>query len=288
VLFLWPVLALAAPLVTRDARRRALARSAALVVLGSLAYDLLTGGDWMPFFRFLAPTAAFSALLLAVLLDRLPVPARLGAGAALSALAALPLVDLHLAPRPLREALYFREFLVGYQTEWQRWTTGVANTRANTWKGLALAEVSGPHETWTGGAIGVVAHLSEVTILDRNGLVTPEVARREVEPGSGTAGHDKRVPRAWFRDRAPSFYEALYAPAPIPDSGPLFDQAVGQLHGAVFRDPEEAPLYGCTRVEVRRVRGVEGLPEEASVLLLVHTGPEEARAFWTRYGLGPR
>ncbi len=288
VLFVWPLLALAAPLVTRDARRRALARSAALVVLGSLAYDLLTGGDWMPFFRFLAPTAAFSALLLALLLDRLPAGPRLAAGAALAALAVLPLLDLHLAPRALREALYFREFLVGYQTEWQRWRTGVGNTEANTWKGLALAAASGPHETWTGGAIGVVAHLSEVTVLDRNGLVTPEVARREVEPGSGTAGHDKRVPRAWFRDRAPSYYEVLYAPAPIPDSGPLFDQAVGQLHGAVFRDPDEAPLYGCTRVEVRRVRGVDGLPEEASLVLLVHAEPDEARAFWARYGLGPR
>lgn len=288
VLFVWPVLALAAPLVTRDPRQRAVARSAALVVAGSLAYDLVTGGDWMPFFRFLAPTAAFSALLLALLLDRLPALPRLAAGAAAVGLAGLPLFDLHLVPRGLREDLYFREFLVGYQSEWQRWTTGVANTRANTWKGLALAEVSGPHETWTGGAIGVVAHLSEVTILDRNGLVTPEVARREVEPGSGTAGHDKRVPRAWFRDRAPSFYEALYAPATIPDSGPLFDQAVRQLHGTVFRDPAEAPLYGCTRVEVRRIEGAEGLHDEASVLLLVHTGPDEARAFWSRYGLGPR
>ena len=284
LLFGWPVVALGAPLAARPGRPRALVRSAALVVLGALAYDLLTGGDWMPFFRFLAPAAAFSALLLAALLARLPRSWRLAAGASAVAFAALPLLDVSVAPRALREALYFREFRVGYQTEWERWETA-ALTERTTWLARALAAVSGPHETWAGGAIGAIAYHSEVTVLDRNGLVNREVAAREVEPGTGTAGHDKRVPRAWFRDRAPTFYEALFAPFALPPSGPAFDEAVGQVRAMVFRDPEEAPLLGCTRVELRRADGLPGLPERATVILLVHTDPASARAFWSRYGL---
>jgi len=285
LLFVWPVAALFAPLAAGQGRRRALAISAFVMAGGALDYSVLTGGDWMPFFRFLAPASAFFAVLLAVGLERFGARARLGLGVAAIAVAALPLVDLALVPRAWREALYFREFRIGYQTEWERWTTGAANTERNTWLGHSLAAVSGPEETWTGGAIGAVAYYSEVTILDRNGLVNREVAAREVEPGSGTAGHDKRVPRAYFEDRAPTFYEVLYAPIALPQQGPAFDQAVRQMHATVFRDAEEAPLLRCTRVEVRSVRDVPGLPPRASVVLLVHTDERSARAFWSRYGL---
>ncbi len=286
LLFVWPVAALCAPLVAERGRRRALTTSAFVMAGGALDYSVLTGGDWMPFFRFLAPASAFFAVLFVVGLQRFSSRARLGLGLAAIAVAALPLLDVALVPRSWREALYFREFRIGYQTEWERWSTGAANTERNTWLGHALAAVSGPEETWTGGAIGAVAYYSEVTILDRNGLVNREVAAREVEPGSGTAGHDKRVPRAYFRDRAPTFYEALYAPIALPDEGPAFDQAVAQMHATVFRDPAEAPLLRCTRVELRAVRDAPGLPARASVVLLVHTDERTARAFWSRYGLG--
>lgn len=285
LLFVWPVAALFAPLAAQRGRQRALTISAFVMAGGALDYSVLTGGDWMPFFRFLAPASAFFAVLFAVGLERFGARARLGLGVAAIAVAALPLLDLALVPRAWREALYFREFRIGYQTEWERWSNGVANTEGNTKLGHALAAVSGPKETWTGGAIGAVAYYSEVTILDRNGLVNREIAAREVEPGSGTAGHEKRVPRAYFQDRAPTFYQALYAPVPISTEGPAFDQAVAQMHAMVFRDAEEAPLLRCTRVEVRPARDVPGLPPRTTVVLLVHTGERSARAFWSRYGL---
>jgi hypothetical protein len=285
LLFGWPLAALCAPFAAGNRERRRLALSAWVLVGGALAYNLAVGGDWMPMFRFMASASPFLALLLAVLLARLPQVPRTVLGAAAVVFALLPIFDVQLSPRAWREALYFREFKVGYQTEWERWQNGVSNAEIMARLGQALGQVARPGESWTGGAIGAVGYYSGIRVLGRNGLVHKGVAQREVPMGSGTAGHEKRVPRVWFRGERPSFYEVFLYPVAVPASGPDFDRAVLSLARAVLSDPLEAELRECTTVEVREVRGLEGLPERASLLLLVHTDDQAAaRAFWARYG----
>ena len=53
---------------------------------------------------------------------------------------------------------------------------------------------------------------TEVDFLDRNGLVTPEVAGRAgTGDGRGTAGHATRVPHAWFLARGTPEARFLFA-----------------------------------------------------------------------------
>ena len=284
LLFGWPILALLGPLAATGERRRLLA-SAWVMAAGALVYNVVVGGDWMPMFRFLAPASPFLALLFGALLARLAVLPRTLLGVAAVAFALLPLFDVQLTPRSWREALYFREFRVGYQTEWERWQTGVSNSEKMVRIGKALGQVARPGESWTGGAIGAIGYYSGVRVLGRNGLVHRGVARREVEAGSGTAGHEKRVPRAWFRAEKPSYYEVFLVPGRLPRQGPAFDRAVVNMARAILSDPLEAELRACTTVEVRHVTGLEDLEQGASLLLLVHTDDEaQARAFWSRYG----
>lgn len=281
--FVWPFIALcAAPFLRGE--RRALALSAALMAGGAIAYNLAVGGDWMPMFRFMAPASAFLALLLALLLARLPHAARIIGGAAAVLIALLPLFDVNLTPRALRESLDFRTFKKGYETEWGRWTTGVGRGQEYELLGRALAQVVRPGETWTGGAIGAVGYYSGIDVLDRNGLVNRAVAQREVQAGTGTAGHEKRVPRVWFKERRPTYYEASIAPFHITGTGPLFKHAVRQLRASVLADPLEAELLNCSIVVAIPLQPGPGLPEKATLLLLRHTNDvQAARGFWRTY-----
>lgn len=285
LLFLWPVVALAAPLASRGTERHRLVLSAWIVVLGALGYNLGVGGDWMPMFRFLAPAAPFLALLLGSLLARVPLAPRLGLGAAAVVLSLLPSFDVHVAPQALRERVYFRTFLVGYETEWRRLEIARGNAAARKRLGLALGQVLRPGETWTGAAIGATGYYSGVHVLDRNGLVNRSVAQREVEPGGGTAGHEKRVPRSWFRGEEPSFYEVFIVPRFAPRNSPAFANDVHQIGVTIFEKQEEPDLRDCTVIERREARDIEGLPARSSILLLKHTDDQaRARSFWQRFG----
>ena len=121
--------------------------------------------------------------------------------------------------------------------------------------------------------------------------------------GSDTAGHDRRVPRAWFLSRfepAPPtyFHAALVGPGPAgpvvgPNSaaldGPLpaaFAAAVrSAMLGQVLAQPGEEALLRETLVEARAV-SVSGVPE-GSALLLWTRAPDARTAarFWARVGL---
>ncbi|MFT7485367.1 MAG: hypothetical protein ACI9F9_001217 [Candidatus Paceibacteria bacterium] len=286
LLFLWPLLALGAPLATRATKPRRLALSACVVLLGGLAYNLLVGGDWMPFFRFMAPLSAFFAIALGVLLTKLGSKSLLVCSALGILIAGLPVVDVMLIPQGLRETLYFRQFRIGYQTEWARLQTGRRNTLMYSALGRALDQAMQPTDSWTGGAIGAVGYYSGIQILGRNGLVNREVAKRQVNPGEGTAGHEKRVPRIWFRDQAPTFYDCMLHPKRIRPSGPAFDKAVGELFKGFVADPHEEGLRNSCYVEARPVKDVPGLPAASTLMLLMHTDdPAKADAFWSRYGV---
>lgn len=285
LLFLWPALVLAGPLLARTSRQRTLAGSALVMAGGMIAYNLAVGGDWMPMFRFMAPASAFLAVLFGVCLQRAGEIPRLVLGVVATTFAILPMFDVSPIPRSLRETLYFRDFKIGYQSEWYRWQTTVFNTERNTWRGKALASVLKGDESWTGGAIGATGYYSGIYIYDRNGLVNREVAMREVEAGSGTAGHEKRVPRAWFRKERPRFYKIFVSPKPVPAQGPKFDEAVQNLIQLLFiAEPAERELTQCSRVVSIPISGIPPLPDNSALVVLEHVDdPREARAFWSKY-----
>ncbi len=205
--------ALAIPALLHGRRRARVAGLASLfVALGFALYGGVTGGDWMPFFRFLAPASAMLALLVAIGLDRFG--ARVGGvlGLLVLALQPLALFDVHLAPAGLRESLRFRSFEGGYSTERGRIVAARKNLAYFSTLGHALHAGTGPGDVLAFGAIGSTGwYAPELDFLDRNGLVTPEVARRSVVDGDGTAGHEKRVPHAWFLDHGDPAPNLLFA-----------------------------------------------------------------------------
>lgn len=289
-LFVSPLVALAALVLTARGPRRGVALGAGAVLLGFLAYDTVVGGDWMPFFRFLAPATPFVAVLLALLFARLPAAPAALAAAACTGVALLPAFGASLAPRGLREALYFRTFRVGYETEQERWRTGVENVAMFATLGRALRQVATPEDSITFGAIGALGYYSGVRVHDRNGLVDAVVARRSATDAERTAGHDKQVPRAWFLPREPTIFHAVIVPAPIPDErSPGYRQGLRAIVDRVFVQggEDEAPLRAACLPEVHALRPEEGIPPGSSLMLLRATpDSRRAREFW-RSVLGP-
>lgn len=239
------------------ARRAALAGAGML--LGGVGYCLAVGGDWMPFFRFLAPITPALALLAAIGIDRLPrIPGGLllAVGAALQPLA---LFDLHVAPAGLRESLRFRGFEGGYKTEAERIEAARRNLDYFAPLGELLARGTEPGDVLAFGAIGSVGwYAPELDLLDRNGLVTPEVTRASAEEAStavATAGHDKRVPHAWFLERGTPQARYLFASWLDGATGPATPELTRFLttrlrQNPKLRGPEEAALWTSTTTKV--------------------------------------
>ena len=285
-----PLIALLFPLTQRSPQRGP-ARSAGLMLLGLATWNIFVGGDWMPFFRFLAPAAPFLALLLAISLDARMLPGahrRFGPwplGLFACALSLAPAFGWHPIPREWRAAMNFRSFRTGYQTELERWQTGVRNVENFTRIGLGLAQVERSDATLVAGAIGALGFYSGAHILDRNGLVEARIARGPVTE-TRSAGHDKRVPRSFFIADRPTWYEVLFVDHEI--TGGRFDafrRATAILHGRVFADRSEAALLDCTQAVAYPLRAEGPIPGGSSLILLQHTDDEQiARDFWSGFG----
>lgn len=278
------VLALPLALGHSSKPARCAALGAFFTALGFVFYNVVTGGDWMPYFRFLAPAAPMLALLIAVGLDRIPKAAAITLGLAIVSAQPLTLFDRHVAPLAVRESLRFRSFKGGYRTELERIETARVNAGYFGQLGAALALGTEAGDVLAFGAIGSPGwYAPRLDFLDRNGLVTPIVARREVELGDGTAGHEKRVPHAFFLDAgepAPRWLFAKLLPALIQDTGgPLFEEAKRAIRqdGVVGRPPERE-LFERTVLRLVPIR--EGLAAGQTLALLERATPEEARAFW--------
>jgi len=247
--------------------QRSAALGLGLLYGGFLGYNWLVGGDWMPFFRFLAPGAPVLAALVALGLAQVRAGAAIAVGAALAGLSLLPLYDRHLLPRGAREALEFREFKqAGYLTEWGRWEKSVENLeRMFLPLGRALRQVATPEDSLTFGAIGAVGWASNMRLHDYNGLVDRDVARRGGTATGRSAGHDKAVPRAWFLEREPTMFHAvLVSTGTTEDSNRVRNQvrtiARQRIEQRVFSSPAEEPLRAVTRVAIHPLDPEEGLP----------------------------
>ena len=284
-------LAMTLPALRHPAGRARVAAGASLfLALGFVAYNALVGGDWMPFFRFLAPCTPALALLAAVGIDRAPPGAGIALALGLAVAQPLPLFDLHIAPEGLRSALRFRSFKGGYRTEAQRIEVARENEGNFTLLGKALAAEIRPGDVLAFGPIGSPGWFApSLDFVDRNGLVTPSVARREVKSG-GTAGHEKRVPHAWFLDHgtpAPNLLYATWRPGAVRGDQPGQLRALKralQTQGQTSR-PEERPLFEGTRLRLHSVptAGLGDPSRELSELTLIlfeRADPATARASW--------
>jgi len=224
-----PALALA-PLLALAARGRAadeaaagssgVAWRAAGVLAFGCVYAVYAGGDFMAMGRFLVPTLPFLALLAAGACARL---ARRSAALALTLgsalIAAGLLIGLDLAPVPdaWLQALHFRWNSPAARSEHAQWE--FQKLQAEGWSelGRALDLNTLPGESLIRGPVGAVGYYSELEVLDLNGLVTLEVARREAEPQRVSPGHDKHVEPDFFFPRRPTYLEAGLAPVGAPD-----------------------------------------------------------------------
>jgi arabinofuranosyltransferase len=185
--------------------KRALALPVAALALGFVAFSILVGGDYMAFGRFLVPALAFAALLLAWLVEDLGGQAawrRAGAallGAGVVALGALPGFGVHPVPQETREEWRFRLNTPKYKTEAEKWE-GMRRNPVNWGElGLALKAIASPGDSVVLGPMGATAYESGLFVFDTNGLISPEVGRRTVDPASARSpGHDMHVPNEFF------------------------------------------------------------------------------------------
>lgn len=264
--------------------RRALAVGVTGMFLAGLGYNTLVGGDWMPFFRFLAPLTPFLAILAALVASCCRASTWSMGG--FVAVGMLPLFDIVLSPRAILEPLYFRGFVLSsYETEQQRWAKGIENLEAFSDIGRALGQIATPEDSITFGAIGAIGWYSGLKIHDRNGLVDREVARRPKADANKSAGHDKQVSRAFFLEREPTLFHAVFLRGPrTPEAERnLLGLAVNRVFGS---GPEENALRRACLPEVHVIRE-EGETRPGTLLVLRATDDSRrAEAYWERV-LGP-
>jgi arabinofuranosyltransferase len=259
------------------------ALAAGIIVDGGVLFAILTGGDWMPFFRFLAPTVPFLAILLAAGVHGMKREALFAW--ALPALGLLCAFDLHLMPLRGREALDFRGFAVGYQTELGRMDSARRNIPAFRQIGRALREHAGAEDSIVLGAIGAIGYESGLRVHDRNGLVDPEVASVAERISGRSAGHERRVSRSRFL-QAPLKREVTWFGARVVSNEiTSIEQEAGRQAAAIMMrnviasDPEDAALLGACLPELLR-------REKQATLLLLRATEDTvaARAYWSSLG----
>jgi arabinofuranosyltransferase len=211
-----PLLALVplAALALRGKPRLDVALSAYAVVGMTIFVSLLVGGDFMAMGRFFAPAVAFEALLVAALIGSLSNAAAAWiTTAAIVALSILPSFDVDPLPASLRQRFHFRWNRPDAVSEFEQWRS--MKQRAVQWGRIAkaIALYAKPGESMLIDALGVVGYRTELHLYDVYGLVSPEVARRDVEPVRASPGHDMRVEMDFFFPQQPTYVGAVVAPA---------------------------------------------------------------------------
>lgn len=176
------------------------------------AYGVAVGGDFFPMGRLLLPGLLFSAMLFGACLQAMADSDRGGwrTGAQVAAVLCLalqmaPALDVHVVPETVRSALHFRHSDKEFLSEHARWANMKDNVEAFERRGHALAMLADPKSQLVSQAIGAVGYYSNLHVHDQYGLVSREVAQRDVamdEPKQ-SPGHDKFVPASFFADNEP-------------------------------------------------------------------------------------
>ncbi|HUU82050.1 MAG TPA: hypothetical protein VM243_00980 [Phycisphaerae bacterium] len=146
--------------------------------------------------------------------------------------------DLHLLPQSVRRVFHFRRRAAVYESEWQKWRGQKDNVSRWTEKGRALADYASPGDSLVASAIGAVGYYSDLFIHDRAGLVTREVAVRQlVGPLQTSPGHDKMVEETFFLPRRPELLRAtVVAGRPGARTVEMIEAQVDELREAGLQD----------------------------------------------------
>ena len=141
--------------------------------------------------------------------------------------------------------------------------------------GEGLGSVAEPSDSITMGAIGAVGWASGITILDRNGPIDPEIVRGAPVRADASAGHDRRVPRSWFLDQEPTYWEALLVQGEILSAeapgGRKAARAIAARLGV-----EDAELLQRSLPEYHVLAG----DEPRTLVLLRNVEPSVGAPFW--------
>jgi len=227
LVFLAPVLIVPGSIFALRRRRIALGLAIAGMAWAFPAYAVVVTGDFMVMGRFLIPGLAFGTILLAWMLNDfwsvgwLRRSATIVAALAVLVVGLLPGWNLHVIPPAARERFRFRFNTDEFKSEFEQWQAQNANAAEWTRRGKALKsyvqqrKFPEPNPSYVAGAIGANGYYSDLHIFDKHGLVTPQVARRPVQPGGElrSPGHDKRVPTEYFLKDKPTILFATVVPA---------------------------------------------------------------------------
>ena len=252
-------------------------------------WAVAVGGDFMPMGRMLVGGLVFGALLGGFLLHGLeqaathrwdlpqwPRRALLGAcGAALLGGNLMPGFDIHVVPNAVREPLHFRHSDLMFMTEWARWENMRLNTRQFALRGRALREVFDRDATVVSRAIGAMGYFSELHIYDQYGLVSREVALREISPHAldQSPGHDKMVPPIFFLASEPDVLFSRYV---------FGTQAAKQIYDSLKRwivpsSVRDVYVPDFVEVDLDDTRG------RAFLFVVRRAGEGEGRASWAAF-----
>ncbi|MFT5284126.1 MAG: arabinofuranosyltransferase [Planctomycetota bacterium] len=208
-LVLFPAIA-SAPLLalmrsSKANQLRSFALASLIPFLAIYLWYLAVGGDYMAFGRFLVPAIPFAGLLFGYACvgaeDWKPSKLRLALMSGLLATQILPAFGWSVAPESLLASLNFR-LHKSYENQVEGWKGLAKGVERGREKGLMLKRITRAGDSMVAGAVGAQAYYSDLFIFDRLGLVTREVALREVEHTARAAGHDKGVPAEFFlKDR---------------------------------------------------------------------------------------
>lgn len=235
------------------------------VVAFAAVYSVYVGGDFMPMARFVVPALPFLALFaaggLAALERRGPLPA-LAAALVVVVPGLLVGLDLTRVPQPWLQALHFRWNKDEASSEYEQWKLQAGQAERWSWLARGLARYTRPGESIIRGPVGAVGYFTDLEVLDLNGLVTLEVALREVEPQRVSPGHDKHVDPPFFIPRRPTYLGASIEP-------------VGS-HPATDLSPEVLKLLqrGAARMERRELLPAEGFPPGVELRLFRFVWPD--------------
>jgi hypothetical protein len=198
--FLTPLIVVPACFVALRRYPLSTALPVALMAFAFPGYAVLVSGDFMAMARLLVPALPFSTLLFAWLLQELWARPRNGSqvasvvAAAATVVVLLPAMGIHLVPKMVRAAFHFRLNQREYLSELEVWKMMANNTAIWSDKGEALRDITSPGDSMVAGAIGAVGYYSDLFIYDQAGLVSREVARRDVTGSlQKSPGHDKGV-----------------------------------------------------------------------------------------------
>ncbi len=186
-----------------------------LVIGGQCFAAWRSGGDFLPYARFLAPVFPLFLLLgwsLSVRLFGAARPGRDGDGTVLGPrakkwLLGRRVVFLALAVNVLFMLPSFNELQM---------IVHAANARTYEWRGRMLKTILPQNSVIATDAIGAIGYVSDLRIIDLFGLTDETIAHTPVETGPGLAGHEKSNPRYVLKKRPDVIFLCVkFGPEPL-------------------------------------------------------------------------